>query len=163
MITAEPRRNVQALLRIWPELPTLLGPVWSELFPRCRDLLIRIETCTDPEDRDWLAVDLTELLSPHEAVRRRLQEIGDFLGKDPEHRGHGIPGTETPPPEWGELEAGIENCLHPPVVTCYTDVSAPCRLQRGRRGALTVGLSLALRAVTQSDGLLVKKFDGRWR
>jgi hypothetical protein len=143
MISAEPRRNLQALLWIWHELPSLLGPDWSDLFPRCRDLLVQIESCADPGDCDWLVLDLIDLLREHDAARRRLKEVRDLLGTDRGNRGQGDPGPETPLPEWEELGPGIERRLNPPTVTRYTDVSAPRRLQRGSLGAMTVGLSLA--------------------
>jgi hypothetical protein len=143
MISAEPRRNLQALLWIWHELPSLLGPDWSDLFPRCRDLLVQIESCANPGDRDWLVLDLINLLRGHDAARRRLKEVRDLLGTDRGNRGQGDPRPEIPLPEWEELGPGIEQRLHPPTVTRYTDVGAPRRLQRGSLGAMTVGLSQA--------------------
>ncbi|MES1242466.1 MAG: CHAT domain-containing protein [Acidobacteriota bacterium] len=135
------RRNIQALLLVWPELPALFGSLWISLFPLCRDLLTRIVSCEDPGERDWLVVDLFELLSRNEAVQQRLREIRNGLGRDGRVRGN--PDPAAPPPEWEALDSGILQTLDPPPVTRYTDISAPRRLAQGDLGALTVGLSVS--------------------
>lgn len=135
-------RNLQALLCIWHELPSLLGPAWSGLFLQYRDRLVRIAACEEPGERDRLVVELTEQLSRLEPVRRRLGEVRDLLETDPGECGSRDPGLENPPPDWTELRTGIEQRLSPPTVTRYTDIGAPRRLRRGSLGALTVGLSV---------------------
>lgn len=140
----ETREILNALIEIWPELPRLVGSQWADIFPRVEDLLNRILRCEDRAQREWLVTDVFEILEPYASVGNRLGEICQFQETV---RSGGTPnrgGGESQPQWERDLKPGIQQRLQPKKVTRYTDIAAPGRLSKGRRGSIVVGLNRAL-------------------
>ncbi len=137
----ETERTLQALLRIWHELPRLVGFELAGIYPKLRDVLRQIVDCHDSLERDWLVVDLLDILEPYPGAGRRIDEIRN-LPSPVRHGAPTPPPGEDPDPEWErDLCPGIRHRIDPPVTTRYTDVTAPRRLPRNKRGAIAVGLT----------------------
>lgn len=139
----EPEAVLWALLTLWEELPGLVGPGWTDLFPKVERLLDRLQQTADPGERASLAADLVLLFREHPRARERLRKAIQEIARE---RAAPVRGGEPKAPRgpgWSELLAGLSQRLNPPVVTRYTDITAPRRLALGRRGVITVGLTRA--------------------
>jgi len=139
----QPEAVLQALLTLWEELPALVGPGWADLFPEVERLLDRLQRTTEPGERASLAADLVLLFREHPHARQRLREAIQEVARE---RAAPVRGGEPEArrgPGWSGLLTGLRQRLNPPLVTRYTDVTAPRRLALGRRGVITVGLTRA--------------------
>lgn len=140
-MTLDIERTLHALLRIWHELPRLVGLQWADIYPELCDVLRRLAVCDDCLERDWLMVGLRDILEPHSMVLRRIDEV--CLSRGPMRDDEPSPPHEAADPEWQrDLVPGILHRIDPPVTTRYTDVSSPRRLPLHQRGAIVVGLTL---------------------
>lgn len=154
--SAETRRTAQSLILIWRELPSLVGVRWPELWPRVEPLMRRIACESEPRQRSLAVADLLLALAPFPAVLARVAEVREVLDLPPGTRGKGLI-QPTPLPAWSEIAGGLDFCLEPPTVERYTDITAPERLPRGKRGAVTVCLTAEKVAdCTVSDPLVVR-------
>lgn len=136
----ETQRTLQALLQIWQEFPRLVGLSWLELSGQLERKLREIILCEDAVDRDWLVVDLLDLIKPFPKAGERLEEVRTGLGMEAGVR-HGHQSPPTPVPGWAELGLGISQRLDPPQITRYTDIVVPGSLPLNRRGAVVVRLT----------------------
>ncbi len=167
----EPEDILQAVLILWDELPRLVGPAWVDLYPQIADLVARLQRTQDLMKRTSLVADMTLLLQPYPQARQRLREVVDEISQEreavtrlseerQEHLNVRYPDpleyairsaeaeaakAESQTTRWSDLLDGLRRRLDPPPVTRYTDITAPRRLARGRRGVITVGLTRAPR------------------
>ena len=139
----EPEAVLQALSDLWDDLPRLVGPAWADLFPRVEALVDRLQRAADTAERASLTADLVLLFREYPLARQRLREA---IQEATRERGLGVRGEEVTTRRalnWAELLAGLRGRINPPLVTRYTDITAPRRLTLGRRGVITVGLTRA--------------------
>lgn len=140
----ETERTLEALLRIWHELPRLIGPDYGSVFPRLHALLGQLDACRDAAERDWLVDDLLVVLEPFHRANQRLRAVralpSQVRGTSPE---------QDPDPQWErDLLPAVRHRLAPPEVVRYTDITAPQRLTLEKRGAVVVGLTRERRAAS---------------
>ncbi len=139
----QPEVVLQVLIELWDEWPALVGPAWGdEVYPQVEVLAERLQQAADPVERASLVADLVMLFHGYPAARQRLREAVE--ARAPTRtvlRGVELPVGDTRVPEWAKLLAALRHRLRPPVVTCYTDITAPRRLAVGQRGVVTVGLT----------------------
>lgn len=146
----EIERTLQALLRIWHELPRLVGSELADVYPKLREVLLKIIHCDDSLERDWLVVDLLDTLEPYPVVGHRIDEVRNLPSRV-RHSAVDPPPGDDPDPEWErDLCPGIRHRLDPPLTTRYTDVTAPRRLPQGKRGAVAVGLTREASAYSEN-------------
>ncbi len=141
-----------AVLKIWDELPRLIGPEYASVHWQLLDKLRQIHDA-EPDDRADRIFELLDSLEPFpetweqlRAVRRETEKIRH----DAEARGE-VPVFDDEPVLYGPV---LRERQRPPKLVRYTDVTAPRRLPVGERGVITVGLlpepsgdSVATRAV----------------
>lgn len=134
-----PAALVQTLVECWDDLPRLVGASWAELFPRVAAVAVALGQTDDPDRQASLAAQLALLFQDHPGVAARLLEALQVS-----QRRSGADGDEFPViPEWSAVLDGLSERLHAPLVTRYTDISAPRCLAVGRRGVITVRLTRA--------------------
>ncbi len=139
--------SIAALLALWPTLPQTIGPSWPRLYWQLLDLLREFEQAIDEEARAQVSTRLLRFLRDLPGGREALREA---VQRRTGHRRCAdepiLPSAEeTPAPTLlaGEaaLTAQLEAILHPPTVTCYTDIYAPTRVALGERFPVIVGLT----------------------
>jgi hypothetical protein len=145
---------IELILRLWNDLPFVVGDGWPAVKPILAVLLGDYKDAPDDEARhravmaleDWLAVEAPDLLDYLEAkmeAEAQTKGIG-YLG------GRGVyeqilANIQAEAPAAG-LDYGVQaKDAGPtaPLVTRYTDIQLPARVQVNRRFAVIVGLTVA--------------------
>jgi|RhiMetdeSRZDD1v2_1073273.scaffolds.fasta_scaffold29260_2 hypothetical protein len=111
----EPEVFFRAVLEAWSELPTLLGPAWSEVMLRLQALVEQCAASRDPAERRALLVELILLFRSYEPARARLQRtlqsMGDVRGSL--RRGRSAELALTREEEAAELMTKLRQRLNP--------------------------------------------------
>lgn len=134
--------SIAVVLLLWPELPHLAGREWPHLYWRLMDLLRAWEEAGEEEDRAAISLRLLEIVRQWPQGRRALREV--LAGQLRVTRGGDLSLTEEAgavPADDAALAARLEELLHPPSVTRYTDIYAPSRTVVGERFPIIVGLT----------------------
>jgi hypothetical protein len=146
---------LQALLRVWNELPALLGSKWTELFPQLEALLNQLENAQSSGEKESLVAQLMLLFRNYPRARERLHAIVGDLQREaaPDHdsgtRGSGDNGMPLVEDKLVNVLYTLQGLVNAPVVTRYTDITAPHHLVSGQRGVIT----LRLTCIPQIDSL----------
>jgi CHAT domain len=148
----EPKIVLYALIQIWDELPTLFGPQWVEIFPRLEALLDQLTKAQSHPEQASLVADLVLLFRNYPDVRKRMLTVVEELRQEAgaasqreEVRGSTTRESE-PAPANGNLTDTIrelQELVDAPIVTRYTDITAPRHLALGQRGVITVRVMMA--------------------
>lgn len=137
----ESEKIIRAVLDLWDELPSLVGPDWANLYPRIEAILDRLREASE-SDRALAVADLKVAFQPyptvHELLRERTATYRDW-NPNSYDQGDGTRGADET--GWRGFETEVEQRLDPTAVTRYTDVIAPRRLPLGHRRAVVVGLT----------------------
>lgn len=120
-----------------PCATSTMGTSWAEMFPQVTVLATALRQAADPDRQASLVMQLVLLFKDHPEARKRLREALETS----QRRSHGddSPATVDLPTA---LDGLVER-LNSPVVTRYTDITAPRHLAPGRRGVITVRLTCA--------------------
>ncbi len=146
----DPKHLLEALLGIWDELPFLLGmEAWAELYKKLEPLVRELQEATSEDTRALVSADLISAFGEYPGVRQRLREAVKHI-----HTERSGNGSLHPAPPWERLLASLEAVVHPKVVTRYTDILAPRRVQRGKRGTVTVALTVGPEATSRESAAL---------
>ncbi|GGL20596.1 hypothetical protein Sme01_55450 [Sphaerisporangium melleum] len=140
--------RIPALLgSLWDELPRLIGPGWTDLYPRVAAAARRLAEAGEAE-RPRAVFDLAQLFRPYPEVAERIRDAM-------EHRNPAVRRTRSPsrlPPTgrdearadpWEAVTLGLLRRIDGPVLECRTAVYATRRLAAGARGVIVVGLTAA--------------------
>ena len=132
---------VAALLVMWPGLRQAVGPRWPRLYWQLMDLLRQFWQAPDEETRAQVSTRLLHILRELPGGVEALRQVAQGRLRYT-RAGEPIPAaTLTGPADEAALTAQLEALLHPPTVTCYTDIYAPARVLVGERFPIIVGLT----------------------
>jgi hypothetical protein len=147
----DPKYVLEALLNIWDELPFLIGmEAWTDLFrQQIEPLLRKLQEARSEEEQLLAGADVVSAFAGHPMARRRLVQAVDHIRT--ERSATGSPREALP---WERLLAIFESFIHPRTATRYTDVLAPRRIQRGKRGTVAVHLTTGPEATSRASQAL---------
>ncbi len=146
----DPRYLLAALLGIWDELPFLLGmEAWSDLYRKLEPLVRELREAESEDARDFAGADVVAAFSEFPVARQRLRRAVEYIHT--ERSGNDLSYTA---PSWERLLAGLEAFVHPKIATRYTDILAPRRVQRGKRGTVTITLTVGPEATSRESAAL---------
>ncbi|MBN2117365.1 MAG: CHAT domain-containing protein [Anaerolineales bacterium] len=146
---------LRALRQVWNELPALLGSEWAQLFPQLEALLDHLEHVQSTAEKEVLVAQLMLLLRNDPRARERLLAIVKNMQREAAHgddgNARGAGDNEIPllQNEWTDALCSLQGLINAPLVTRYTDVTAPRQLAIGQRGVITMRLT----RVPQTDSL----------
>lgn len=129
---------LQALSDTWPELPGLVGVDWTQLETGLADLLERLSAERDPDQEAILRWQVMVKLRPYQAAFDRVQRRMDKLTV----RSGSVSKGPIELYKWRSLTAQASTAELAGVVTRYTDIHLPARVQVDRRFSLIVGLTI---------------------
>lgn len=146
----DPRHVLEAVLLLWDDLPFLLGmDAWRELYRRLVPLLDALHVAGEDE-RGLVAADVVGAFTAHPEARRRLRQAVEHIRTE-RSATSSAPQTS---PAWEWLLATLEDLVRPATATRYTDVLAPRRVQRGKRGTVNVALTAGPEATSRESRAL---------
>jgi hypothetical protein len=146
----DPKYILEAFLDIWDEFPFLVGlDAWTGLYHQIEPLLRKLQEARSEDERLLVSADLVAALAGHPMVKRRLGQAVEHIRT--ERSSNGSPHAALP---WERLLATFENLVHPRISTRYTDVIAPRRIQRGKRGTVAVNLTVGPEATSRASQAL---------
>lgn len=130
---------LNALLRLWPQLPALAGTDWANLYWKLRELLLQWEAAEDEAEKARLALELRDSLRTLPGWKEALREAQARITRQE----RGGPGEALTPSAETETLPSLKEILHPAVVELYTDVYCPSRVLTSQRFPIIVGLTRA--------------------